>query len=78
MVAVSQGAGDDEGAEAASVGGEALQSLLVPRLWPCATQAIKPNCSRIDKQIAMLEREKAENDQRPLPASSRWLRRLRS
>ena len=27
-------------------------------------QAIKPNCSRIDKQIAMREREKAENDQR--------------
>jgi hypothetical protein len=27
-------------------------------------QAIKPNCSRIDKQIAALEHEKAENDQR--------------
>jgi len=29
-------------------------------------QAIKPNCSRIEKQIAMLEHEKAENDQRLL------------
>jgi hypothetical protein len=27
-------------------------------------QAIKPNCSRIDKQIAALEHEKAQNDQR--------------
>ncbi len=27
-------------------------------------QAIKPNCARIDRQIAMLEHEKAENDQR--------------
>lgn len=26
--------------------------------------AIKPNCPRIDKQIASLEHEKAENDQR--------------
>ena len=67
MVAVSQGAGDDESAEAASVGGESVAVAA------CATpmamrdiQAIKPNCSRIDKQIAMLEREKAENDQRLL------------
>ena len=28
--------------------------------------AVKPNCARIDKQIAALEREKAENDQRLL------------
>ena len=27
-------------------------------------QAIKPNCARIDRQIAALEHEKAENDQR--------------
>lgn len=40
-------------------------------LTACATpmamrdiQAIKPNCARIDRQIAALEREKAENDQR--------------
>ena len=26
--------------------------------------AIRPNCGRIDRQIAMLEREKAQNDQR--------------
>ena len=26
--------------------------------------AVKPNCARIDKQIATLEKEKAENDQR--------------
>jgi hypothetical protein len=25
-------------------------------------QAVKPNCGRIDRQIAMLEKEKAEND----------------
>jgi hypothetical protein len=29
-------------------------------------QAVKPNCARIDKQIAALEKEKAENDQRLL------------
>ena len=29
-------------------------------------QAVKPNCARIDRQIAMLEKEKAENDQRLL------------
>jgi len=28
--------------------------------------AVKPDCARIDKQIAMLENEKAENDQRLL------------
>ena len=28
--------------------------------------AVKPNCARIDKQIAALEKEKAENDQRLL------------
>lgn len=40
-------------------------------LAACATpmamrdiQSIKPNCARIDRQIAMLEHEKAENDQR--------------
>lgn len=29
-------------------------------------EAVKPNCARIDRQIAMLEKEKAENDQRLL------------
>lgn len=29
-------------------------------------QAVKPNCAKIDRQIAALEREKAENDQRLL------------
>ena len=29
-------------------------------------QAVKPSCARIDKQIAKLEREKAQNDQRLL------------
>jgi len=28
--------------------------------------AVKPNCARIDKQIAALEKEKRENDQRLL------------
>ena len=28
--------------------------------------AVKPNCARIDKRIAALEKEKAENDQRLL------------
>jgi hypothetical protein len=28
--------------------------------------AVKPSCARIDKQIAALEKEKAENDQRLL------------
>jgi len=42
-------------------------------LAACATpmamrdiNAVKPNCARIDKQIAALEREKATNDQRLL------------
>jgi hypothetical protein len=29
-------------------------------------KAVRPNCARIDKQIAALEKEKAENDQRLL------------
>jgi len=29
-------------------------------------RAVRPDCARIDKQIAMLEKEKAENDQRLL------------
>ena len=29
-------------------------------------QAVKPNCARIDRQIAALQEEKAENDQRLL------------
>lgn len=44
---------------------------LAVGLAACATpmamrdiKAIKPNCARIDKQIAMLQHEKAENDQR--------------
>jgi hypothetical protein len=52
-------------------------SLLLPGLClivgGCATpmamrdiDAVKPNCARIDKQIAALEKEKAENDQRLL------------
>jgi hypothetical protein len=32
----------------------------------CDINAVKPNCARIDKQIAALEKEKAENDQRLL------------
>ena len=28
--------------------------------------AVKPNCAKIDRQIAVLEKEKAENDQRLL------------
>jgi hypothetical protein len=29
-------------------------------------EAIKPNCAHIDRQVAALEREKAQNDQRLL------------
>jgi hypothetical protein len=29
-------------------------------------QAVRPNCAKIDRQIAALEREKVENDQRLL------------
>jgi hypothetical protein len=29
-------------------------------------EAVKPNCARIDRQIAALEKEKADNDQRLL------------
>jgi uncharacterized lipoprotein YmbA len=42
-------------------------------LAACATpmtmrdiNAVKPNCAKIDRQIATLEKEKAENDQRLL------------
>jgi hypothetical protein len=56
--------------------------MRTPGLWlsalgvaiaGCATpmpmrdiEAVKPNCARIDKQIATLEQEKAQNDQRLL------------
>jgi hypothetical protein len=47
--------------------------LLSLTLTGCATpmsmrdiNAVRPNCARIDKQIAALEKEKAENDQRLL------------
>ena len=53
-----------------------LLRLLVPGvsliLAGCAAmimrdiRAVRPDCARIDKQIAMLEKEKAENDQRLL------------
>jgi hypothetical protein len=50
-----------------------LLLLGVGILAGCATpmamrdiNAVKPNCARIDKQIAALEKEKAENDQRLL------------
>lgn len=46
---------------------------LMLALAGCATpmtmgeiDAVKPSCARIDKQIATLEHEKAENDQRIL------------
>ena len=53
------------------------RGLLLPCLWlmlaACATpmkvrdiEAIRPQCGRIDSQIASLEREKAQNDQRLL------------
>ena len=53
-----------------------LSRLLLPVLLLAVTgcaamtmrdiRAVKPDCARIDKQIAMLEKEKAENDQRLL------------
>jgi hypothetical protein len=51
----------------------ALLFCMSIALAGCATpmamrdiNAIRPNCARIDKQIAALEKEKAENDQRLL------------
>jgi hypothetical protein len=53
--------------------GGLLLSCAVVALAGCATpmamrdiNAVKPNCARIDKQIATLEKEKAENNQRLL------------
>jgi hypothetical protein len=53
--------------------GALLLSCVSLILAGCATpmtmrdiNAVKPNCARIDKQIAALEKEKAENDQRLL------------
>lgn len=50
-----------------------LLSVASIAVAACATpmalrdiEAVKPNCSRIDRQIAALEREKAQNDQRLL------------
>ncbi len=50
-----------------------LLSAMCLLLASCATpmamrdiNAVKPNCARIDKQIAALEKEKADNDQRLL------------
>jgi hypothetical protein len=47
--------------------------VVLLALAGCATpmamrdiNAVKPNCARIDKQIATLEKEKAENNQRLL------------
>jgi hypothetical protein len=56
------------------MGADRLLSLVLGlALAGCATpmtlreiQAVKPNCARIDRQIAALEKEKAENDQRLL------------
>ena len=53
--------------------GVLLLSCVSLVLTGCATpmamrdiNAVKPNCARIDKQIAALEKEKAENNQRLL------------
>ena len=56
------------------MGGRLLLLLGVSLLFAgCAApmtmgeiRAVKPNCAHIDKQIATLEREKAQNDQRIL------------
>jgi len=54
-------------------GGRVLLSCMSLVLAGCATpmamrdiNAVKPNCAKIDWQIAALEKEKAENDQRLL------------
>jgi hypothetical protein len=54
-------------------GGRLLPFCLSALLVGCATpmtmreiDAVQPNCARIDKQIATLEQEKAQNDQRLL------------
>jgi hypothetical protein len=54
-------------------GGRVLLSCLSLVLASCATpmamrdiNAVKPDCAKIDRQIAALEKEKAENDQRLL------------
>ena len=53
--------------------GAVLLSCATLILAGCATpmtmrdiNAVKPNCAKIDRQIATLEKEKAENDQRLL------------
>ena len=53
--------------------GALLLSCVSLVLAGCATpmamrdiNAVRPNCAKIDKQIAALEKEKAENDQRLL------------
>jgi hypothetical protein len=50
-----------------------LLPVLLLAVSGCATpmamrdiRAVRPNCAHIDKQIAALEKEKAENDQRLL------------
>jgi hypothetical protein len=56
------------------MGADRLLSLVLGlALAGCVTpmtlreiQAVKPTCARIDRQIAALEKEKAENDQRLL------------
>ena len=53
--------------------GALLLSCTCLALAGCATpmamrdiNAVRPNCAKIDRQIAALEKEKAENDQRLL------------
>jgi hypothetical protein len=53
--------------------GAMLLSCATLAVAACATpmtmreiSAVKPNCAKIDRQIATLEKEKAENDQRLL------------
>jgi hypothetical protein len=53
--------------------GAVLLSCITLILTACAApmtmrdiNAVKPNCAKIDRQIATLEKEKAENDQRLL------------
>src|SRR6478609_5978078 len=72
MLIMAAGAADDDSGGYGSVQ-SAARAGHVAGGSGCATpmamrdiRAVKPNCAHIDKQIAALEKEQAENDQRLL------------
>ena len=46
------------------IGGSLMAAACATPMTMRDIAAVKPNCAHIDKQIAALEKEKAENDQR--------------